>query len=62
METYAVYRIADHPYWIPENRNYLYIAPAINDNPGTVPEPATVLLWMLGGMGLAGTFRKRSVI
>ena len=33
----------------------------LSDNPGGVPEPATLLLWTLGGMGLAGTswVRKR---
>jgi len=42
-----------------DGRNYqdfLYLAPADYGNGGgEVPEPATLLLWTLGGMGLAGS-------
>ena len=36
-------------------QDFLYLAPANYGNGGGVPEPATLLLWTLGGFGLAGT-------
>jgi len=35
-------------------QDFLYLAPAWGEPP-VIPEPATILLWSLGGMGLFGT-------
>lgn len=41
-----------------DRQDFLYIAKA-NGNGGDVPEPATLLLWTLGGLGVFGTSRAR---
>ena len=40
-----------------DKQDFLYIAPATP--PDDVPEPATVLIWTLGGMGLVGSWMRQ---
>ena len=40
-------------------QDFLYITTASGGGGGDVPEPATLLLWSLGGMGLAGSWARK---
>ena len=54
MNVYDIPSITEQP-TLGRYAGMLYAIPKNSDDPKTTPEPATLLLWALGGLGLGGT-------